>query len=247
MKTVAYTALHYGKPYLGYAIQSVIDAVDEYIVLYSDHPSHNGGKASLPCPDTEQELHAIAATVAGRKLRWIKGDWRYENQQRESIYQHAPDADVILVVDSDEVWRNDTLETAIRLVDNSDTQRWRVPIVHFWRSFYRAVLHDPAFPIRVIKPHAKAGEETLTTQRSIAHFGYALPIEYIAYKWSGIHGHQGEYRRDCDWFKDVYVANRQFDCHPVGSEHWNPEPVDPWLYLPGFMKSHPYSKMEVIE
>jgi hypothetical protein len=49
-----------------------------------------------------------------------------------------------------------------------------------------------------------------------------------------------EYRRDIDWLHDRYLnptATR--DLHPVGSDYWNAEPIDPFVYLPGWMIDHP--------
>ncbi len=46
-------------------------------------------------------------------------------------------------------------------------------MIHFFRSFYRAVLHDPAYPIRVIRPKYTGGEVTYVG-RSIAHMGYVV-------------------------------------------------------------------------
>lgn len=245
MKVIAYTSLLYGRDYLAYAIQSIIDHIDEYHVLYSAHGSH-GTQVNTPCPESREELYAIAQTVAGTKLRWHDGNWRQENEQRESIYQFAPDADVVIVLDADEIWSEGILDNAIRYVANSSTQRWRVPIIHYWRSFSRCVLHDPAYPIRIIKPNAEAGEKTLPTEKKINHFGYAQRSEIVRYKLL-THGHKNEFRRDVDWFKDVFMANRQTDCHVVGSEYWNPESVNPWNYLPEFMKGHPFSKLDIIE
>lgn len=244
MKVIAYTALHYGTDYLGYAIQSIIDQVDEYYVLYSKIGSH-GHRTNEHCPDSRADLYAIAHTVAGNKLRWIDGEWPYEGAQRDAIHTIAPDAEVVIVLDADEVWPEGILSNAIRYVDNSTTQRWRVPFVHYWRSFYRCVLHDPAFPIRIIKPHAEASEKTLPTKQYINHMGYAQRSEIVRYKLL-THGHKNEFRRDVDWFRDIFMANRQTDCHLVGSEWWNPETVNPWNYLPEFMKSHPYANLEVI-
>ena len=251
MKVVAYTALHYGKPYLAYAMQSLLDYVDEYWVLYSSSPSHNGGRAALPCPDAESDLHQIAATVAGGKLRWQRGDWRYEGQQRDAIYTLCPDADVILVADYDEVWPPELVQGVLnyagRVTYSEPVRGLRLPMIHYWRSFHRCVLHDPALPVRVIFPRidAKYGDRAQHTNLPpINHLGYAIPATYMQYKWSGIHGHQNELRPE--WLREVFLPNRQTDCHPVGSEYWNPEQVNPWDYLPEFMKSHPYSKLEVI-
>lgn len=256
MKVVGYCALHYGLPYLEYAIRSVIDHVDEFIVLYSPHGSHNGNRGTLPPIDSEADLQAAARRGAGDKLVWVRGEWSHEGQQRDSINQYAPDADVILVVDSDEVWGDGLAEEAIDATTSGNFKRWRLPIQHYWRSFHRCVLHDPAYPIRVICPkkpghphemHDECGYEPGQKHLVINHFGYALPPAYIAYKWGGIHGHQAELRKDVDWFADKYLANAQTDTHPVGSEYWNPERVSPLDYMPRWMQDHPYYHMQVIE
>lgn len=72
--TIAYTALHYGADYLGWAIRSVIDAIDEYVVLYAAQGSHVF-RTTLPCPDNRKELYTIARQAARDKLRWYDGEW----------------------------------------------------------------------------------------------------------------------------------------------------------------------------
>ncbi len=252
---IAYCCLHYGLPYLEWSIRSVIDHVDKFYVLYSPHGSHNGNRGTLPPIDSEADLQAAARRGAGDKLVWIRGDWTHEGQQRDSIHLLAPDADVILVVDSDEVWGEGLAELTVSAALSMTARRWRPNMIHYWRSFYRAVLHDPALPIRAIVPNAPDTEREIGgpvdyqkhTKPYINHFGYALPPEYIAYKWGGIHGHQAELRKDVDWFANKYLANAQTDTHPVGSEYWNPERVDPLSYMPRWMQEHPYYHMQVIE
>lgn len=255
MKVIAYTALRYGRDYLAYAIQSIIDSVDEYHVLYALSPSH-GHHSDAPCPETRQELYEIAHSVAGAKLRWHEGRWAHEGLQRDSIYNLAPDADVILVLDADEIWSDGLPQQMIGLAQYNSFRFWRCRMLHYWRSFHRAVVYDPAYPIRVIVPKHSDGEQTFTGSRIAAenwkpelsywinHFGYAQRPEIVGYKMK-IHGHKNELRPG--WFEDTFLPNRQFDCHPVGSEYWNPETVNPWDYLPSFMKAHPYSKLEVVE
>lgn len=247
MKVIAYTALRYGRDYLAYAIQSIIDSVDEYHVLYAVTPSH-GHYDPAPCPETRTELYEIAHNVAGAKLRWHDGQWAHEGLQRESIYEYAPDADVILVLDADEIWGEGLVE---QFTDFNNgryklARYWRQPIIHYWRSFRRCVLRDPAYPVRIIFPKA-VGEISMDwvyPTMVINHMGYAQRPEIVGYKMK-IHGHKNELRPG--WFEDTFLPNRQFDCHPVGSEFWNPETVNPWDYLPSFMKAHPFSKLEVIE
>lgn len=248
MNVIAYTALLYGKDYLGYAIRSVIDHVDAYYCLYTPIGSH-GHRTNIPCPDTRDELYAIAQAAAGSKLVWHEGIYPYEGAHREYIHQLAPDADLIIVVDADEIYHEGLVKHALFHLehDGYSCRTIRLPIIHYFRSFYRCVLHDPAYPTRLIYPKANLGEMTWPAGFDyINHMGYAQRPEIVEYK-QHTHGHRNEWRKDVDWFNDVFMANRQTDCHPVGSEYWNPEPVDPWDYLPEFMKQHPYANMEVIE
>lgn len=245
MKIVAYTALHYGREYLAYAIRSVIDAIDEYHVLYSVTGSH-GHNTDIPCPEKHDELYTIARASAGDKLRWHDGTWAQEGHQRDSIYQYAPDADGILVLDSDEIWSAETLQTALNTVPNATARFYRAPMIHYWRSFYRAVLHDPSFPTRLICPHVDTGDATLDTTGVIHHMGYAQTPAIVEYKQL-THGHRNEWRKDIDWFHDRYLANAQQDCHPVGSVYWNPEDIDPMTAMPAFMRTHPYFHEALIE
>lgn len=247
MKIIAYSALKYGRDYYDAAIRSVIDAVDQYHVLFAVNPSH-GHYDPTPCPETEDELRAIAEHRAGSKLHWHRGHWAYEGQQRESIHQYAPDADVILVLDADEVWPETLTQQILDLpAQDAPVSKLRIKMIHFWRSMHKAVLHDPAWPERVIYPKQTNGHTfSLSVCGSISHFGYAQRPEIVEYKWR-IHGHKNELRRDCDWFNDVFMANRQNDTHPVGSEYWNAETVNPLDYLPAWMAEHPYYGMDVIE
>jgi len=247
MKIIAYTALLYGVDYLQYAIKSVIDHVDEYHVIYDATGSGSHGHVTnLICPDTRWQLINLASNAAGDKLRWHDaGPFAHEGMQREAIHQYAPDADVILVLDADEIWPDGLAPSCISLAEmNSHIARWRVPIIHYWRSFYRCVLHDPAFPERVIR---KGGDGTAQVPFNVPinHMGYAQRSEIVEFK-QHTHGHKNEWRHDCDWFNDKFMANAQTDCHPVGSEYWNPESVDPLDYMPAFMVYHPYFNLEVI-
>lgn len=245
MKIVAYTALRYGRDYLGYAIQSIIDRVDEYHVLYAPQPSH-GYFDPTPCPETREELFAIAQTIAGPKLRWHDGDWRQEWAQRSAIHEYAPDADAIIVLDADEIWSERALTTLDAELPTYKGATMRIPFVHFWRSFHTAILHDPAAPPRVIFPNAPKKDWVLDfgLEHSINHMGYAQRSEIVGYKMK-IHGHKHELRPN--WFETVFMdEGRTTDLHPVGSQYWNVERIDPWAYLPDFMRAHRYAKLEVI-
>lgn len=250
-RIVGYTALRYGIDYLGYAIRSVIDLLDEYHVLYAVQPSH-GHWSAVPCPETEAELHEVAIQAAGAKLRWHTGEWVQEGQQRNAIHQYTSDAYCILSVDSDEIYSEQlthNIEQYLKKPAAWPVRHVRLPFIHYWRAFDRCVMHDPAYPARLIFPQYEPNSETTwSTQRDgvINHMGYAIRPEIMRYKWL-IHGHLPELRRDVNWYQDVFMANRQYDCHPVGSEWWNPETINPFLYMPDWMIEHPFYGKKVIE
>lgn len=242
-KIVGCTALLYGKTYLEAAIRSVIDSVEEHHVLYCPHPSHGYNNGILP-PDTEDELHDIAWKAAGKKLRWNKGDWQRENEQRSSILYYAPNADAIVIVDSDEIYADHLAHDAIEWGLASGCGQLRLPFIHMWRTFKRGFTHDPAYPTRIVFPKQSGATETMPTNRSIWHYGYAQPSEIVKYKVQN-HGHLSEFRRDVNWFDDVFMANRQFDCHPIGSEHWDCGDID-LTKLPSVLQNHPYKDLDLI-
>ena len=247
---VASICLHYGSDYLHHAIRSIIDDVDSVVVLYSPVGSH-GHRTDAPCPDTKEELYAIASRAAGDKLRWFDGDWAYEGHQRDSIYEIAPDADCIVVLDSDEIMPPGFIRSAIEATKDSGVRDVRLPFVHAWRSLKHVITHDPAYPVRIIYPRNPTGTSMTFTpdpslpilQRSVFHAGYAQRVEIVRYKLL-THGHKAEFRRDVDWFNDIFMNTfRTSDLHPVGSDFWTWETVD----VSDFMMDHPYADLDLIE
>lgn len=243
MKVIAYTALHYGKEYLASAIQSVIDHVDEYHVLYAARPSH-GTSSDIPCPETHDELRDIAGAAAGSKLRWTNGVWKYEGEQRDFIFARAGYADMIVTVDADEIYTAKTWS----MIDSEREYKGRsikIPFVHYWRAFNRAIINDGAAPDRVIFPkgnrdlHLIAGLDV-----AIQHMGYAQRVAIVDYKQK-IHGHRGEWRPE--WFTTKFLPNAQLDVHPTNVNYWNAVEVNPDDYLPEFMKAHPNYRKALIE
>jgi hypothetical protein len=254
MKTIAYTALHYGSEYLRWAIRSVIDQVDEYWVLYAAQGSH-GHHTDVRCPDSRDLLLSLASAAAGPKLRWIDGAWTFEGAQRDSIHQLVPDADVVLVLDADEIWTEAAVESALLFGRYQQARTYRMPMVHYWRSFFRCVVSDLSYPTRVILPKVRSGSEEISRAAQnlppsgpilINHMGYAQRPVTVGYK-QYVHGHKNEWRQDIDWFKDRYLANAQADCHPVAVNYWNPIAVNPADYMPPWMAEHPYIALEVIK
>lgn len=248
MKTIAYVCLHYGKGYLGAAIQSMIDHVDEMWLLYSTKPSH-GHSTDAKNPDTRDELYEIAKSAAGAKFRWHDGEYQHEGLHRDKIKELVPDAGMIYVLDSDEIW-TDKVHAMVDSERGYPGAYITIPFIHFYRTLHHAVLHDPAAPPRVLFPQATRRDLHLgaNLDTPIIHLGYAQPAETIRYKLK-IHGHRNELRCSPDEYVDkIYLdRSRWNDVHPVGSEFWNPVPVNPADYFPSWMKYHKFWDKEVIE
>lgn len=243
-KVAGYVALHYGREYLADAIRSVIKDLDELHVLYSPVGSHSV-RTDVPCPETRAELFRIAHQEAGDKLRWTDGDWRFEGQQRDTIYR-LTDADVIVTLDADELWSPGLLRYALRYGEHATKSRLHLPMRHYWRSLRRVVNDDPALPQRIHFLALQDGHDTLTPPAwaadnfGIHHMGYAQSTRIVEYKQK-VHGHIGEWR--ADWFATRWLPNAQEDCHPVMFNRWYPKPCA----VPDFMKNHPFAEFEVIE
>jgi len=241
----SYTALHYGTDYLYWALRSIRDDVDQHVILYCPHGSH-GAKTDRVCPDSRAELQKQAQLAIGKKLLWIDGDWSYEHEQRESIYQYVPDADVILIVDADEIWGTGLAKRMIEAY-RMNIRTIRAPVLEFWRSFHYAEQTNLVFPERAIYPHGMHGEPgylPLDNNRPrICHMGYAKRSEIVEYK-QHTHGHKGDWREG--WYEEKFLKNDRYDCHPTNVAFWHPTPVNPLDYMPSFMAEHPYFNLEVI-
>lgn len=241
-KVIGVCNLHYGAPYLRYAIQSIIDYVEEMWIVYTPLPSH-GTRTDLACPDSAPELLTECIHGAGDKLRWREGFFGNEAAHRGAIFEHAPDADVIMVLDSDEVWKTDQLERLITEASKGDARNYCAYEMPFWRSFHRAMPERLCAPVRAINVRSDNGN-TRYVDAFFSHMGYAQPTKYIDYKMR-IHGHIADWRPE--WYVDKWLANAQADVHPTNLDFWYAQTVDPLDYLPEFMMSHPFAHMEVIK
>lgn len=250
LKVATITPLHYGKMFLPYALRSLEDMADTMLIMYSPTPSHGTSYTSIPCPDSEEALKA-AVFESGvvrdtSKVRWFTHDrWTNEGHQFNAGWEYT-DADIIVKLDVDELWPPGLLEQVVTHTIRENVYECRVPLVHLWRSFYKGFTQDPAAPGRVYIRALPKGETTYWPdqyQDRIWHGGYAQTLDIVRYKMS-IHGHKGELRKDVDWFEEVYAANRQTDCHPIGSDQWMVvEDITP----PVFMMDHPYAQLDLIE
>ena len=248
-RVLAFLILHTGRPYLRYAIESIIDQVDRLIIFYSANPSQ-GFQTDIPCPDTDLELLAeVNAACPGEKAKkvlWVDGEWPNEQEHIDAVWKHAEGFDWIWRLDADEVSPPGIVAEMISQAEATTARAFRVPFVHFWRSFSR-VCRDSSHPFRLQRVNSGDGEAYLDSKQGqweVFHFGYAQTTRYVQYKM-GVSGHRPEWR-PC-WFREKWLANAQTDVHPViWPTHWMPEDFDK-NRLPEIMRKHPYWDMAVID
>jgi hypothetical protein len=252
-KILAYTVLHYGAQWLEFALRSVQDLVDEHHIFYTPHPSHGTRtRKSLPEGEDRQTLHSISYMMGAK---WHDTDqFRYEGKQRDYCVKYLAEngANMIVVVDADEVWDIDVLSNAIDFAFDGDARDYGVHAIHFWRGV-NWVCYDDCMPIRLIKPYLFLGT-SYCPGRGFYHMGYAQSEMLIQYKMT-IHGHRSELRKN--WypiFRDWKGPEDTPECgvHPTnecddktGKPFWVPVPFDRYDLI-DLIGDHPYFNDEIV-
>lgn len=249
MNIQSYTILHYGSAYLPYALRSIYDHVDRLNIIYTPTPTHGTGTSTTPPDSRDDLLKAAFSHDPDNKIYWtdiknVYQEGHHRDLAVEICREHG--ADMVLVVDYDEVWPSQTLRLALDYAWQQDSARnWLINFTHFWRSF-NWVCRDNNWPVRIIDlRHTDKSTGYISKDfGDIYHFGYAVPDEVMRYKWL-IHGHKAEMRPD--WWAKWQAWPPTPDCHPTNSNNWwMPEPfIKEWL--PDFMHEHPFYGLEKIE
>lgn len=238
MRVESYTALHYGKDYLRWAMLALRYHVRRAHVVYVPRPSH-GHRTNLPCPETRDELRAEVADLPW--VAWHDASFRHEGKHRDFALSLC-EGDLALVVDADEVWAGDVLGRVLRHVyDEAKARQWLVNFSTPWRSF-DWLCTDEMWPVRIhdLRQHAKTGSYVPKELGPVYHFGYAVTDRVMRYK-TAVHGHKGEWREG--WLEekwDRWPPSR--DVHPTCEDTWHPEPFSRYD-LPRLMWDHPFHKL----
>lgn len=246
-RVVAYFAVHYGREWLGWAVNAVQSMVDEVIIYYTSQPSY-AGVVRTPCPESENDLKSSIKD-------WFNVTWySHDRFNGEGVLRdHVVDlcvnkhrADIVLPVDADEVWEPRVLESALKWsIDNQQTRDLRTGMQHFWRSV-NWVCRDEAMPVRLLRPDLPAGDSYLPREFGIPihHFGYAQSAAIVKYKWL-IHGHLNEMRPG--WFENKFLPWKpvMLDVHPTSVDYWQPAAFDK-REIHHLIGDHPYYNLELI-
>jgi hypothetical protein len=250
---VANYILHYGCDYLAYSVKSIYDHVDKIFVVYTDQPSHGHG-TNLLNPETRADVMDALYVFGdpGNKIHVVDGRYAHEGQHRGVVGKHYGAADLILVVDADEIWHENTIGRIIEYcLKTTDVSCFKMPFIHFWRSF-KYHLTDPCMPDRLYAPKRTASYGTYRCVPAefgpVFHFGYAREERFIKYKID-IHGHKGEWRPE--WFESKFKAwpmdRSMSDLHPTCHQNfWGVAKPFELENLPNVLKTHPYYTKDII-
>ena len=243
MKKVTFSFVHYGSDYLEYALASLYGSVDKMFVFYTDKPNQ-GILPTVERPESKVDILECCAAFAD-KIEWVDDGLDFTGEHidlatphlEEVIQRYAPDADIVVQLDADEVWQEGALEHHVATAVKYSSRLVSVPWITFWRSF-GWVCRDNAWvqPRRIWYRNGKG--RVGSTGKPILHFGWARRERDIEYKincW----GHAPELREN--FFYDLFLGWQpgKGNVHPVqGNGFWNPEVYDK-SQLPELLKQHP--------
>lgn len=245
-KVLGFMSLFYGKEYLRESLLSIRDHVDMMHIAHTRNPSH-GNHTSQPCPDSKDELKAIAFEVLGDKLIWESAD-RYPNEavHRDRRYVHSRGYDCILTIDADEIFNEKMLPATIDFICNNKEKFYGIKgYKNMWRSFNHCCV-DSFRPIRGENLHAQNNFQNHECELEIWHFSTAQNSEMIKYK-NSIFGHASEIRPN--WFEEIYLNWKEGNkwLHPVSLQIWEEAaPYDKTL-MPEYLKQHKNYSLDVIK
>lgn len=241
MKTLAYIPLHYGKDYLHYVLASIRESVEDILILYTSKPSY-GYTSHLPNPDSEEELRAICTPF---NVIWQEVHVGREHLHRQLVYNFTRDKDydLVLAVDSDEVWEPSSVNYALQQAYRSDSHfncisgnNWW----HFWKGF-EEFNQDGFYPMRITNLGVNNKEQTILDAGQIYHMGYAISEEAMRYKLS-CHGHKSE-------ISDQWLSSKWLNYKKGVTTYLHPASQDIWIetklfegVLPELLKGHEYYK-----
>ena len=243
IKTLAYIPLHYGSPYLDAVIRAIDPHVEKILILYTPTPSY-GQNRGMKNPDTRQQLYDIAHG-ASQKIEWVEvPPMGQENQHRKMVFNYAGGYDLIMAVDSDEIFddveemKQAAMATNCRTVNVGGDRWW-----HFWRSFNECN-RDGFYPTRF---HVVNGvdDAVIIHVGKIYHMGYALPEDMTQYKIS-VHGHKDILNT---WIRDKWINYKRGVTkflHPDSQTVWIETEDFDKTTLPQILKDHPYYDLDKI-
>ena len=243
MKVLAFTVLHYGKEYLRESILSVKDSVDAHLIAYTKNPSF-GYSTTMVNPDSEDDLKAICSEFDHIIWEDVTGVSQ-ENKHRQTAtdYARKHGYDIVLVIDSDEVWIPERVQEAIDHAYNSKSGHFCVrgsQWVTLWKTFNECVT-DGFAPVRLFNVNNDISKQEYIDKGFIYHMGYCISDELMEYKIS-CHGHRADFDRNNKWHEEKWIGYKAGETkflHPATESYWQEANTFDKTQLPDLLKNHP--------
>jgi hypothetical protein len=144
---------------------------------------------------TRRVTYIVSVRMFRDKMIWDRAD-RYgaESEHRAVKYKYSDGYDLVLTVDSDEVYKSDELQKSFEYAYWGVDRFYGVDgFINFWRSFDYAC-YDGFRPIRLENLHREKHSQDLTLKQTIYHFSTCQPEPIMAYKYN-VFGHAHEVRK----------------------------------------------------
>jgi len=237
MKVLAYIPIHYGIEYLEACIKSIDYHVDKIVCLYTEQPSYGHG-SKMQCPETENQLKEIAFD-ASTKIHWQKISAHNEGNHRQRAFDYSNDHDILLTLDTDEIWEPSVLDETIKTASETDSRFIGIDgFVGFWRDFDHIVI-DWFHPVRIHNLRSNNLQQK-DIKSTIYHMGYAQSMPIMKYKFE-VHGHKSEIFPNYltnKFYKWTHIGCGVEWLHPASKDIWqDAEPYDK-TQLPDILKNH---------
>lgn len=275
IKTMAYMPLHYGAEYFVEACRSVM-CVDELLIIYTDSPSYGQwGMSSKPPGENKQDLYELFKIVQfeyhdrGKKARWAEiSNVHQENKHRQIGIDQAKSRnfDILVAVDSDEIW--DTQSLMISILEVYDGNKYAYQTNHQgWRHYYRSFneyCQDGFQPVRLFNLNRPdTGKQGIVKSNRIYHMGYAIKPDLMKYKLD-CHGHKSEINKrgienffnrwknysKSSWenhLNNSHERDVDWTLHPTSKQVWFQTKIQDKSQLPIYLKEHEYFDLDKIE
>lgn len=255
MKFIAAYCVYNDEEYIEYSIRSILDAVDQVLILLSQAPyiAYNPQARAVSRPDqTEAIVDRVAR--ASSKITVIKKTWNSELDHRNAAMALARESggELYWLVDGDEVYRQEHLEVIKEEVArHPEISQFIIKCDLFWRSFwyripagelgwmprriFRITRHRPVLGLRFPytcrfignnKTNSLGAVYQIPPERAIFyHFSYAHTPARMKDKLSTF-SHAHEIRNG--WYESVWLK------WPSQRDMTNVHPTDP----PKFPRVH---------
>ena len=210
--------------------------VDKIYITYSKKPWSYNKKARKYFSNTSN-LEILKKSKYFDKITIIKGDWKYDEDQRNDCLLKAKSdgMDYLINHDADEFYfHNDFKKMIEEVKQNPDYDYYIAPMMNFWKSFDYIVLNEsgeeivghPELIVNVNKPQEfirarrLSGEKIYTLSMICYHASFVLTNEEC---WDKIntwgHTHQFKLKK---WYKNKWLKwdIETENLHPVNPKVW---------------------------